>query len=166
MTTQVNPKTILNATLAVVTFSLDEDRYAVPISQIKRIVRSVEITHLPASEENLLGVINLQGDIVPVIDLRALLNLIPEELKLEDSFIIAESGDRTVAFVAEDVNFVEVNTALLFQLETIISDPKCKMIEKIIKDPDGPIHLLNITELLNQPNTQWSLSPATQKTTK
>ena len=53
-----------------VIFCLDGAEFGVPIGQVVRIVRLVEITRVPRAPNFLEGVINLQGEIVPVIDLK------------------------------------------------------------------------------------------------
>ena len=54
----------------IVVFALDEPRYALPLSAVERVVRAVEITPLPKAPEIVLGVINMQGQVVPAVDIR------------------------------------------------------------------------------------------------
>ncbi|MDY7039300.1 MAG: chemotaxis protein CheW [Chloroflexota bacterium] len=53
-----------------VVFQLDNTEFGVPINQVARIVRLMEITRVPRAPAFVEGVINLQGEIVPVIDLK------------------------------------------------------------------------------------------------
>ncbi|MBN1829042.1 MAG: chemotaxis protein CheW [Deltaproteobacteria bacterium] len=50
-----------------VVFTLDGNRYALSLSSVQRIVRVVEITPLPAAPEIVIGIINVQGKIIPVV---------------------------------------------------------------------------------------------------
>jgi len=65
------PENVLESERAqFVIFCLDGAEFGVPIGQVVRIVRLVEITRVPRAPNFLEGVINLQGEIVPVIDLK------------------------------------------------------------------------------------------------
>ena len=87
----------------IVLFTLDEPRYALYLSAVERVVRAVEITPLPNAPGIVLGVINWQGKILPVIDIRKRFNLPEREMDLDDRFIIARAAGRLVALAAESV---------------------------------------------------------------
>lgn len=84
-------------------FTLDEPRYALPLAAVERIVRAVEITPLPKAPEIVLGVINAQGRVIPVVDVRRRFRLPAREMLLEDRFIFVRTPRRLVALVADDV---------------------------------------------------------------
>jgi len=87
----------------IVLFTLDEPRYALYLSAVERVVRAVEITPLPNAPGIVLGAINWQGKILPVIDIRKRFNLPEREMDLDDRFIIARAAGRLVALAAESV---------------------------------------------------------------
>jgi purine-binding chemotaxis protein CheW len=93
----------LKKDMQIVVFSLDEPRYALDMSAVERVVRAVEITPLPKAPEIVLGVINMQGQIVPVVDVRKRFRLPEREMDLYDRFIIARTSRRLVALLADDV---------------------------------------------------------------
>ena len=90
----------------LVVFNLDEQRFALPFSDVTRIIRVVEITNLPEAPEVVLGVINIQGQIVPVINLRERFRLPKREISLSDQFIIAHTSERSVALLVDAVTDV------------------------------------------------------------
>jgi purine-binding chemotaxis protein CheW len=87
----------------IVLFALDEPRYALFLSAVERIVRVVEITPLPKAPEIVLGVINVQGRILPVLDIRKRFRLPAREMKPDDRFIIAQTARRQVALAVDSV---------------------------------------------------------------
>jgi purine-binding chemotaxis protein CheW len=87
----------------IVLFTLDEPRYALHLSTVERVVRAVEITPLPKAPEIVLGVINVQGQVMPVIDVRRRFCLPMCEMKLNDRFIVVRTSRRLVALVADSV---------------------------------------------------------------
>ena len=87
----------------IVLFTLDEPRYALDLSTVERVARAVEITPLPKAPEIVLGVINMKGEIIPVIDVRKRFGLASREMNVDDRFIIARTSRRLVALVADSV---------------------------------------------------------------
>jgi purine-binding chemotaxis protein CheW len=87
-----------------VVFTLNEQRYAVELSAVQRIVRIVEVTPLPKAPEIVLGVINLQGIIIAVFDIRKRFGLHEAEMDLSDQLIIARTATRTVALAVDSVS--------------------------------------------------------------
>ncbi|PKP34168.1 MAG: chemotaxis protein CheW [Bacteroidetes bacterium HGW-Bacteroidetes-17] len=87
----------------IVLFSLDEPRYALYLSAVERVIHSVEITPLPKAPDKVLGVINIQGEVIPVIDIRKLFHLPTRDLSLDDQFIIARTSKRLVVLVVDSV---------------------------------------------------------------
>lgn len=102
----------------IVLFSLDEPRYALYLSTVERVVRAVEITPLPKAPDIVLGVINFQGEIIPVIDIRDRFHLPLRERDLEDQFIIAHTSKRLVVLAVDSVAGVyEIDTPQIVEVE-------------------------------------------------
>lgn len=154
----------------LVVFTLDQQRYAFSCSLVDRIIRAIEITSVPKESENLAGVINVQGRIIPVIDIRHLLGLSPREMTLDDHMIIldcqphdtlSQNLSRVISIVVDESNFIEVKPTALIPMDMIthfdgndVNQQELHYIEKIIKDPEGPIHLINVERLLGHAITQ------------
>jgi purine-binding chemotaxis protein CheW len=84
-------------------FALDDPLYALPLSIVVRVIRAVEIRPLPRAPRVVLGVINVQGRIIPVVDIRALFGLPPREMDAGDQFIIARTPARVLALLVDRV---------------------------------------------------------------
>lgn len=87
-------------------FTLDEQRYALRLAAVDRVVRAAAITPLPQAPEIVLGVLDLQGQVIPVIDLRKRFRLPVRELRASDQFVIARAKALTVALVVDDAESV------------------------------------------------------------
>lgn len=94
----------------VLTFRLDDEVFAFPVSQVREVMDMTSITRLPLTPEPVRGIINLRGAVVPVIDLRSALGLPPAERQGEGCIIVVElvRGDGTliVGAVADGVREV------------------------------------------------------------
>ena len=87
-------------------FGLEDQRYAMSLGAVLKVIRAVEFTFLPEAPENLLGLINLGGEIIPVLDIRKRFHLPNREIDLNDRIVICKGAARTIAFVADVVEGV------------------------------------------------------------
>jgi purine-binding chemotaxis protein CheW len=87
-------------------FRLDERLYALHLFQVIRVIRSVDAVPLPGAPEIVLGIIDLQGEIVPLLDIRRRFGFEAREIGPEDQFIIASTSRRTVAMAVDSVKCV------------------------------------------------------------
>jgi purine-binding chemotaxis protein CheW len=85
-------------------FHLDDTIYGVPVSGVREIIPMVEITPVPNAPEDLRGVINLRGTIVPIIDLRRKLALAGREPDARTCLVVAECADQPFGFMADRVS--------------------------------------------------------------
>jgi len=86
----------------LVVFVLDGQRYALPLPTVERVVRAVGVTVLPEAPPIVIGVINIQGRVVPVVDLRKRFHLPERAVDPEDHFIVARSSTGVVALPVDE----------------------------------------------------------------
>lgn len=97
---------VMSACIQLVIFTLNQQRYALHLSRVERVVPIVEINGLPKAPEIVLGVVNVEGRIVPVLDIRKRFRLPERDLDLSDRFIIARTPGRVVALAVDAVTGV------------------------------------------------------------
>lgn len=90
------------APLQVVVFSLEGKSLALDILKVQEIIRMVEITPMPKMPPFALGVINLRGVIVPIINIREKLNLPPREPTARTCIMLVTAGDQLLGFLVDD----------------------------------------------------------------
>jgi purine-binding chemotaxis protein CheW len=78
------------ATLQYLTFYLNEERYGIDVHKVREILEIQKITKIPQVSEFMLGVINVRGSVVPVIDLNLQLGLPGREQSVNSAIIICE----------------------------------------------------------------------------
>jgi len=91
---------------SIVVFILEGQKFGVDIFVVQRVLRAVAVTPLPNSPANILGLINVQGELLPVFNLRRRLGLPEREVHPSDRLLIAEAGKRTVGLLVDDVEDV------------------------------------------------------------
>lgn len=90
----------------LVVFSLDGRAFALHVLDIGEILRMVAITHVPDMPVWVHGVINLRGQVIPVIDLRRRLGLPSGTLGLNTPILVAHTSGRSLGLVADAVTDV------------------------------------------------------------
>ena len=92
------------------TFNVSSDRYAVEISHIKEILEINKITQVPMCSEYISGVVNLRGNVVPVINLAKRFDSQPMPITKRSSIILLEVKDQDeileIGIVVDFVNEV------------------------------------------------------------
>jgi purine-binding chemotaxis protein CheW len=131
-----------------VVFSVDNQRCAVPLSVVERVVRMVEITPVPHIPAITLGVINAQGRIIPVVNIRKRFCLPARAPHLSDQLLIARTSKRAVALVVDAVNEVMTLSSQEVVLgETILAH--LDSVTGVVKRHDGLILIHDLDRFLS-----------------
>lgn len=89
--------------LRLVVFTLDGQRYALPLATVERVLPMVAVSPLPQAPEIALGVINLHGQVLPVLDIRRRLGFPPRDFGLTAHLLVARTSRRTLAVPVDEV---------------------------------------------------------------
>ncbi len=92
--------------LQLVGFKLGDEEYAIDVLKIQEIIRLVEITSVPRTDSFVLGVMNLRGQVIPVIDLRVRFNLERTDFDKLTRIIVVKFDSEHVGFVVDEVTEV------------------------------------------------------------
>ena len=85
----------------VVGFVVGEEEFAVPILSIQEIIKPIEWTRVPFVPDYVLGVFNLRGNVLPLIDLRKKFGAVSAEFDDNTRFIVMKIKGEDVAFVID-----------------------------------------------------------------
>lgn len=128
-------------------FRLGEQEYALSISNVVQVVRMVAITPLPTASDELEGVINLHGKIIPVVDLRKRCGLPPQPHDLDTQLLIAQSNEQLAALAVDEVSEVLVLSSASIESIDAMSDD-LKFLSAIGKVNDRLILILDPTQVI------------------
>ncbi len=132
-----------------VIFKLGDEEYGVNILQVKTIERLMEITRVPKAPDFVEGVINLRGEVVPVIDLRKRFEL-PERTNTDNTRIIIVSiEDITVGMIVDSATEVlQISEESIDPAPSIIGSIDSDYIDGVGKIDGRLLILLNLKKVL------------------
>ena len=86
-------------------FSLGKEDYAIPLLMVREVISVPETTPIPKSPSHFLGIINLRGQVISVVDLRKKLKVEAKQEK-EEAVIIVDIGSMNIGMVVDSINKV------------------------------------------------------------
>jgi len=131
----------------ILCFKIQDQRFAIPVAQVDRVIMAQAITLIPDSPGILLGMIDYFGEIIAVINLRFRFNLNEQSIRLTDRFVIAEMPGRRFALPVDEIEGVlDLPDEHANQiLETSFG----LKITSVLRDEKGIILIYDIDKLIN-----------------
>jgi purine-binding chemotaxis protein CheW len=144
------PEKIEDDIVQLVGFVIGNEEYAIPILNIQEIIKPIDYTRVPQVPGYVLGVFNLRGDVIPLIDLRRKFNLPAVNQNEETRYIVLKGENNTAGFVidrlTEAIRIKKTNISP--PPETINSDSG--MIYGIGKRDESMLTILKVEILLKR----------------
>ena len=147
--------------LYLLIFTLDIQRFALPVSSMERVFPVVEVTPLPGAPDIVTGIVNIHGSIIPVFNIRRRFHLPETAINLTDKLIIARTASRSVGIVVDAVSDVmEYTEKDIVNADKIV--PGMEYIDGVAKLDDNMILIHNIDKFLS-PGEENKLDEAMKK---
>lgn len=135
----------------LVVFRLGNEEYGVPITQVKEINRLTTATKVPKSPAFVEGIINLRGQIIPIIDMKKRFDLPLSEYTGEARVIVIQVGQQTFGVEVDAVSEVlRINTDNIEGAPSIVSGIDARYITGVAKVGERLLILLDLDKLLSE----------------
>ncbi|MGH1440385.1 MAG: chemotaxis protein CheW [Cellvibrionaceae bacterium] len=138
-----------------VTFRLAGETYGVNVMQVQEVLRYTEIAPVPGAPEYVLGIINLRGNVVTVIDTRNRFGLSSGEITDNTRVVIIETDGHVIGILVDSV--AEVVYLRQSEIETapnVGNDESAKFIQGVCHKNDELLILIELNKLLT--DTEWA----------
>ncbi len=155
--TEVAPNTTkkLEVVPRWVTFHLDNEIYGVNVMQVREVLRYSEITPVPGSPEYVLGIINLRGNVVTVIDTRMRFGLEPAQVTDSTRIVIIEADQQIVGILVDSVaEVVVINPEDIEPAPNVGNEESAKFIMGVCNREEDLFILIDINKLLT--DDEWA----------
>jgi purine-binding chemotaxis protein CheW len=129
--------------IKMITFSLAGKDYSIDIMKIKEIAKASSFTYVPNTAPYVLGVYNLRGDIIPVIDLRVFFNIpVSEDEPDLENMLIVSVADQTFGIVVDVIDkVINVDSSKVRPPHPLFGDINIKYISAVVEN-NGVLYIL------------------------
>jgi purine-binding chemotaxis protein CheW len=132
-----------------VTFSLEGETYGVNVMQVQEVLKLTEVAAVPGAPDYVLGIINLRGNVVTVVDTRRLFDLPPRADDDATRIVILEVERQVVGILVDSVaEVVELDTSLVETAPTVGSEDGSRYIQGVYSRDERLIILVDLSRLL------------------
>lgn len=138
----------LENVMQLVGFIVGDEEFTVPILSIQEIIKPIEFTRVPHTPNYVLGVFNLRGSVIPLIDLRAKFNIQMEAQTSDSRYIVMKNDEEIAGFVID-----RLTEAIRLNVKDIDNAPETaaqekSYIEGVGKQEDRILTILKVDRLL------------------
>ncbi len=130
--------------MQIVIFNVNHEQFAIEANQVEGINEILNITKVPKAPEYILGLINLRGNIITILDIHKLLNM-PQYNSFENNIVIVNVKDEVIGIVVDQVDeVVEIQEGNINTIEI-----QENYIKGIIQIDNRIITLITLEKLIN-----------------
>lgn len=137
-----------------VTFRLADEVYGINVMLVQEVLRWTEIAPVPGAPDYVLGIINLRGNVVTVIDTRLRLGLPPREPDDSSRIVIIEAERQVVGILVDSVaEVMDLNSSEIDSAPNVGNDESSKYIQGVASRDGSLLILIDLNKLLT--DEEW-----------
>ncbi len=136
--------------IQLISFTVGEEEYGLDLLTVKEVIRVKEITRLPRAPSFVRGIINLRGDVIPIIDLREKFGLERQEATANTRVIVVDVEGKLIGMVVDSASqVVRIPADQIDPPPPIVGGLSVEYIRGVGKLADRLVILLNIDRILS-----------------
>jgi purine-binding chemotaxis protein CheW len=137
-----------------VTFQLEEETYGINVMQVREVLRYTEIAPVPGAPDYVLGIINLRGNVVTVIDTRSRFGLMEGEITDNTRIIVIESERQVIGILVDSVaEVVYLKSSEIDTTPSVGTEESSKFIQGVSNRDGKLLILVDLNKLLS--DEEW-----------
>jgi purine-binding chemotaxis protein CheW len=149
-----NAADVNDEVLQWVTFHLEEETYGINVMQVQEVLRYSEIAPVPGAPAYVLGIINLRGNVVTVIDTRTRFGLNSAEVTDNSRIVIIEAEKQVIGILVDSVaEVVYLRSSEIDSAPNIGTEESAKFIQGVSNRDDELLILVDLNKLLS--DEEW-----------
>ncbi len=134
----------------LVVFALENEEFACKIDDVREVLKMIKITPLPNALNFIEGLINLRGEVIPVIDLRKKFGLPPIERDTNSRIIIVEVSEKMVGLIVDFVSeVISLNDNQIQDAPEQVAGSRTQLIMGVGKVENRLLIILNLELILS-----------------
>lgn len=151
MTTRVAEGSANDPVYQLVTFRLEDETYGINVMHVQEVLRVTEIAPVPGAPPYVLGIINLRGNVVTVIDTRSRFGLPPGDIDEASRIVIIESEMQVVGILVDSVaEVVELRGSEVDSAPNVGNEDSSKFIQGVATRENDLLIVVDLNKLLSE----------------
>ncbi|MBE1274740.1 chemotaxis protein CheW [Enterovibrio baiacu] len=152
---EVQKDNVNDEVLQWVTFQLEDETYGINVMQVREVLRYTEIAPVPGAPDYVLGIINLRGNVVTVIDTRSRFGLMQADVTDNTRVIVIEAESQVIGIMVDSVaEVVYLRTSEIDTTPSVGTDESAKFIQGVSNRNGNLLILVDLNKLLS--DEEWS----------
>ena len=141
--------------IQLVTFRLKGETYGINVMKVQEVLRVSEIAPVPGAPSYVLGIINLRGNVVTVIDTRNRFGLPSTEMDDSSRIVIIESEKQVVGILVDAVaEVVDLHASEIDSAPNVGNEENSRYIQGVASRGEGLLILVDLDKLLTE--DEWA----------
>lgn len=137
-----------------VTFKLENEIYGINVMQVQEVLRYTEIAPVPGAPNYVIGIINLRGNVVTVIDTRVRFGLMPSEISENSRIVIIEAEKQVIGILVDGVaEVVYLRSSEIDMAPSVGTDESAKFIQGVSNRDGDLLILVDLNKFLS--DEEW-----------
>jgi len=137
-----------------VTFTLENETYGINVMQVQEVLRYTEIAPVPGAPLYVLGIINLRGNVVTVIDTRSRFGLELTEITDNTRIVIIEADKQVIGILVDKVaEVVYLKSSEIDEAPNVGNDESAQFIQGVSNREGELLILVDLNKLLS--DDEW-----------
>jgi len=134
-----------------VTYQLEEETYGINVMQVQEVLRITEIAPVPGAPNYVIGIINLRGNVVTVIDTRSRFGLMSKESDDHTRIIIVEVNGNVIGMLVDSVaEVVYLHQSEIDTAPNVSSDDSSRFIQGVCSRDEQLLILVDVDKFLTE----------------
>jgi len=135
-----------------VTYQLEDETYGINVMQVQEVLRITEIAPVPGAPSYVLGIINLRGNVVTVIDTRSRFGLMAKDSNDDQSrIIIVEVNGNVIGMLVDSVaEVVYLHQSEIDSVPNVNNDDSSRFIQGVCSREDQLLILVDVNKFLTE----------------
>ncbi|MGD7043497.1 chemotaxis protein [Jeotgalibacillus proteolyticus] len=144
--------------LEIIEFEINQNRYGINVIKVKEIIQPAAVTPIPHAHPFVMGIIQLRGEVLPVVDIRKVLGAPLQKTMPQQKFIVSEFNQQKIVFQVDNVSMIHRISWDQIEKPSQIYQNDASQVIGVIKRQDEMLLLLDFEQILLEINPETGIN--------
>ncbi|WP_148882159.1 chemotaxis protein CheW [Thermococcus aciditolerans] len=133
-----------------VAFTIGSEEFCIDISKVREVKEMMPITKVPQAPDEVEGIVNLRGQVIPIVNLKKVLGYYDDNDLSDKKIILVETGNDVVGFIVDDVSdVVSLSEEQIESVPSVIGSHQGHYLRGIAKKDERLLLVFDLSKIIN-----------------